>query len=195
MMEITQPIPARSSKRTRLLVMGGIALVVVGLLGVLALAVRQKSAGAIAIGDAPAFELKTFEGETIRLSDLRGKPVIVNFWASWCIPCREEAPLLQSTWLKYKDEGLVLIGVDYVDTDSEAKKFMQEFGITYPNGPDIGTRISQAYRITGVPESYFITPEGKLLEGTDANGRAYGNWIGPLTSGAMEERVQKLFGR
>ena len=194
-METTQPIPAQSSKRTRLLVMGGIALVVFGLLGVLALAVRQRSAGAIAAGDAPAFELKTFEGETIRLSDLRGRPVILNFWASWCIPCREEAPLLQSTWLKYKDQGLVMIGVDYVDTDSEAKKFMQEFGITYPNGPDIGTRISQAYRITGVPESYFITPEGKLLEGTDASGRAYGNWIGPLTVSAMEERVQKLFGR
>ncbi len=194
-MEISQSVPKKNSKRNQLLVMGGVALVVLGLLGILALAVRQRSAGALAAGGAPTFELKTFEGQTIRLAELRGRPVIVNFWASWCIPCREEAPLLESTWRKYKDQGLVLIGVDYVDTDSEAKKFMQEFGITYPNGPDIGTRISQAYRITGVPESYFITPEGKLLEGTDANGRAYGNWIGPLTPGAMEERVQKLFGR
>ncbi|MBI4670907.1 MAG: TlpA family protein disulfide reductase [Chloroflexi bacterium] len=130
-MEITPPLSTRSSKRTRILVFGAIALIVVGLLGVLALTVRQRAAGALASGAAPDFEIKPFDGETIRLSALRGRPVIVNFWASWCIPCREEAPLLQSTWLKYKDRGLVLIGVDYVDTEVEAKKFMQEFGVTH----------------------------------------------------------------
>lgn len=104
---------------------------------------------------------------------------------------RGSAPF-ESTWLKYKDQGLLLIGVNYVDTESEAKKFMREFGITYPNGPDIGTCISQDYRITGVPESYFITRDSKLLEGKDATGLVYGNRIGPLFPSAMEERVRKL---
>lgn len=194
-MSETLAVPKPSAPKSRLLIFGGIAVVVFLFLGVLALVTSQRMAGALASGTAPDFELKTFGGETIRLSELRGRPVIVNFWASWCIPCREEAPLLQSTWLEYKDQGLVLIGVDYVDTDSEAKKFMEEFGITYPNGPDVGTRISQAYRITGVPESYFITREGKLLEGKDAAGRAYGNFIGPLSYAAMQERVQKLLAR
>lgn len=185
---LSEPAPSKS----RLLVFGGIVVFVFLLLGILALVTSQRMAGALASGSAPDFEFKTFSGETIRLSELRGRSVIVNFWASWCIPCREEAPLLQSTWLKYKNQGLVLVGIDYVDTEREAIKFMEEFGITYPNGPDIGTHISQAYRISGVPESYFITREGRLLEGKDANGRPYGNWIGPLSESAMEERVQKL---
>lgn len=191
-MNDTLAITKSTPSKNRMLLFGGTALIVILFLGILALAANQRMAGALASGAPPDFELKTFERETIRLADLHGKAVIVNFWASWCIPCRDEAPILQSTWLKYKDQGLVLIGVDYVDTDSEAKKFMQEFGITYPNGPDIGTRISQAYRITGVPESYFITREGKLLDGKDATGRAYGNWIGPLSQAAMDERVRKI---
>jgi cytochrome c biogenesis protein CcmG/thiol:disulfide interchange protein DsbE len=152
----------------------------------------QKGAPPLASGNAPEFELTTFDGKTIRLADLRGKPVILNFWASWCLPCREEAPLLQAAWDKYRDQGLMLIGVDYVDTETEAKKYMAEFKITYPNGPDVGTRISKAYRITGVPETYFITREGKILSGTDANGRPYGNWIGPIPAAALQERISKL---
>lgn len=194
-MDSIQPISARSPNRARLIILGGIMLFVIVLLGMLAIGVRQKTAAALATGDAPMLELKTFDGGTINLAQLKGKPIVVNFWASWCIPCRDEAPLLEATWVKYKDEGLVVIGVDYLDTESEAKKFMQKFGITYPNGPDIGTRIAQAYRITGVPESYFVTRDGKLLQGTDASGRAYGNWIGPLSANAMEERVQKLLAR
>ena len=152
----------------------------------------QKTAPPLASGIAPEFELTTFEGQVLRLSELRGKPVVLNFWASWCQPCREEAPLLVAAWNQYRGQDLMLIGVDYVDTDVEAKKYMAEFKITYPNGPDIGTRISKAYRITGVPETYFITREGKILSGTDANGRPYGNWIGPIPAAALQERIQKL---
>lgn len=154
--------------------------------------VMQKGAPPLASGTAPDFELQTFEGKVLKLSDLRGKPVVLNFWASWCLPCREEAPFLVAAWNQYRDQGLMLVGVDYVDTDAEAKKYMAEFKITYPNGPDIGTRISKAYRITGVPETYFITREGKVLSGTDANGRPYGNWIGPIPASALQERILKL---
>jgi cytochrome c biogenesis protein CcmG/thiol:disulfide interchange protein DsbE len=152
----------------------------------------QKGAAPLAGVGAPDFALKTFEGQSLNLSELRGKAIVLNFWASWCNPCREEAPILEATWRKYKDQGLLVIGVDYVDTETEAKKYMAEFKITYPNGPDVQTRISQTYRITGVPETYFITRDGKLLSGTDTNGRAYGNWIGPIPAAALQERVDLL---
>jgi cytochrome c biogenesis protein CcmG, thiol:disulfide interchange protein DsbE len=92
-------------------------------------------------GRAPDFELTTFEGDMFRLSDLRGKVVVLKFWASWRGPCRDEAPTLQSLWERYREQGFVLIGVDYADTESGARNFIEEFDITYPNGPDMGTHL------------------------------------------------------
>jgi cytochrome c biogenesis protein CcmG/thiol:disulfide interchange protein DsbE len=171
-----------------------ILLIVLALLGLFAFAWLQRQAPPLEAGLAPQFEITTFEGETVGLADLRGKAVVINFWASWCVPCRDEAPALEAMWRKYKEQGVVVLGVDYVDTESEALKFIQEFGQTYPNGPDVGTEISQKYKITGVPETYFITREGQVLSGTDPNGRAYGNWIGPIPSNILENRILKLLG-
>lgn len=169
-----------------------VLVIAFGLIALLGYAWMQRQAPPLEAGLAPNFELTTFDGQTLRLSELRGKPVVLNFWASWCVPCRDEAPALQATWQKYKEQGLLVIGVDYVDTETEAKKFMQEFGVTYPNGPDVGTLISSKYKITGVPETYFITREGKLLSGKDATGRAMGNYIGALSARALQERVEQL---
>jgi len=188
---VTNPVAA-VPKRGSFLMFGFILLIAFGLLGLLAFAWVQRQAPPLEAGLAPQFELKTFDGETIRLADLRGKAVVINFWASWCIPCRDEAPALQAMWQKYQAQGVVILGVDYVDTENEAKKFIQEFGQTYPNGPDVGTQISQKYRITGVPETYFITREGTVLSGTDASGRPNGNWIGPITASALERRILQL---
>lgn len=188
----TIALPQNEPRRTRWLIFAILLVGVIAVLALLAWAVRTKSAPPLASGIAPDFTLKTFDGETIILSELRGKPVIVNFWASWCIPCRDEAPLLQRAWLENRERGLVVIGVDYVDTDTDAKKFIAEFQQTYPNGPDLGTRISQTYRITGVPETYFIARDGKMLSGIDANGRAYANWIGPLNENALRERIERM---
>ncbi len=185
--------PQASRRRTGpLVVFGLIALVIVGLLVLLALAVRLRGSPPLASGTAPDFTLTTFEGETYTLSQLKGKPVVINFWASWCIPCRDEAPVLQRAWENYRERGLVILGVDYVDTEADAKKFIAEFGQTYPNGPDIGTRISQAYRISGVPETYFIDREGRLLQGIDEAGRVKGNWIGPLPEDVLIARIEEL---
>jgi len=187
---LTQARPAR--RIGPVIVFGIVGLVIVAMLGVLALAVRQHSAPPLASGSAPDFTLTTFDGETYKLSELKGKPVVINFWASWCIPCRDEAPGLQRAWENYRDRGLIVLGVDYVDTEADAKKFIAEFKETYPNGPDLGTRISQSYHITGVPETYFIDKDGKLLQGIDEQGRVKGNWIGPLPEDVLIARVEEL---
>ena len=135
---------------------------VLALLGLLAWGLVRVQAGPRSDGPAPDFTLTTFDGRTVVLSELRGQVVVINFWASWCPPCRDEAPYLEATWRKYQDRGVVFIGVDYVDTEAEALAYIEEFEITYPNGPDLGTRISQAFRIRGVPETYIVGSDGRV---------------------------------
>ena len=112
---------------------------------------------------APAFSLPRFDGGTLALASLRGQYVLVNFWASWCIPCRDEAPLLERASREYRDRGLVVVGVNIQDLEPEARKFIAEFKIRYPNVRDRDGRVSRAYGTTGVPESFFIDREGRVV--------------------------------
>lgn len=115
-----------------------------------------------AAGEAPPFVFTTFEGETISLADLRGKGVVLNFWASWCDPCRAEAELLEQTWRRERENGIVFIGLDYLDQEPAAKAYLAEYDVTYPNGPDLQSEAARRYGIKGVPETFFIDPEGKI---------------------------------
>jgi cytochrome c biogenesis protein CcmG/thiol:disulfide interchange protein DsbE len=121
--------------------------------------------GPVTTGQAvPDFELTTFDGENIKLSDLRGKVVVINFWASWCKPCEQEAAELEEAWRTYEPDGEVaFIGIAWTDTESASLEYLEKFDITYPNGPDLGTRISQRFRTTGVPETYIVDQNGLLV--------------------------------
>ena len=88
--------------------------------------------------------------------------MVVNFWASWCVECYKEAALLEQAWQDHKDQGVIFVGVDHLDTPKEALAYMEKYGITYPSGPDLGDKISQDYAITGVPETFFIDKDGNI---------------------------------
>jgi len=139
-------------------------IAIFALLALLAFGLLRNQEGPVTIGEtAPNFTLTTFNGEQISLEDLKGKVVVLNFWASWCKPCEEEAAELETAWRIYQPGGeVVFLGVDYVDTETEAMAYLEKFDVTYPNGPDLRTQISQAFRIRGVPETYILDKDGKL---------------------------------
>jgi len=134
------------------------------LLIIVAVALLQSQQGPVAIGKpAPDFTLKMFDDQTIQLASLKGKVVLVNFWASWCKPCEQEAADLETAWRYYQPRGdVAFIGIAWTDTEPASLAYIDKFDITYPNGPDLGTRISQVYRTTGVPETYIIDRGGNL---------------------------------
>jgi len=160
----------------------GAALLVVGLIALLSWGVVRGANGPRDSGIAPDFSLTGFDGQTIALNQLRGQVVVINFWASWCQPCRQEAPYLERTWRKYKDRGVTFIGVNWVDTQKEAIAYLAEFNITYFNGVDTGTRIAQLYRIQGIPETFFV----------DKTGRLRGVHIGPLAAPQLDTKIDEL---
>lgn len=152
------------------------------LLSLLGWGLWQTNRGRLETGKATDFTLASFNGETIQLSELEGQVVIVNFWASWCIPCRDESPYLEAVWRKYQDQGVVFIGVDYADTRPEALAYLDEFDITFFTGPDLGTRISRDYRIQGVPETFYISKNGEIR----------GVKVGPLVAPELEQKIEEL---
>lgn len=164
-MEITEPKKEQEAKKS--LPVWAIILafvILLAFLGILAWGLRNAQEGPIRVGQAvPPFELVSFDGEVYNTADYKGKVIVVNFWASWCQPCESEAAELEEAWRMYEPTGeVIFLGVDYVDTEPEALSYLEKFDVTYPNGPDLRTRISQMFRILGVPETYIIDREGRL---------------------------------
>jgi cytochrome c biogenesis protein CcmG, thiol:disulfide interchange protein DsbE len=139
---------------------------------------------------APDFELTLYEGfewdgrSSVKLSELEGQVVVINFWASWCVECHLEADLLEQTWREYRDRGVVFLGVAYVDTESNARDYLDNYNITYPNGPDLRLAISRKYQITAVPETFFIGRDGTVASG--------GIIIGPVNRAMLTAQIERL---
>lgn len=119
------------------------------------------------IGEAPPnFALKDLDGKTWTLAELKGKPVVINFWATWCAPCKFEMPHFESAYKKYKDQGLVVLAIDIKTDHGEqaVRKFVQDMGITFPTPLDTTGEVEQLYRVRAYPTTYFVGRDGKLKE-------------------------------
>ncbi|MHB8470461.1 MAG: TlpA family protein disulfide reductase [Gaiellaceae bacterium] len=137
---------------------------VAGLLGLLVWQLTHQSRAPKIGGPAPNFTLKRIDGGgTVALASLRGRPVVINFWASWCVPCKGEAPLLERAAQRYKARGVVFLGIDYHDVTSDARTFLAHHGVTYPTLQDGSGAVGDRYGLTGVPETYFVDRRGRLV--------------------------------
>lgn len=131
---------------------------------------------------APDFVLQDLEGHRVRLTDYRGRPVIVNFWASWCIPCRTEFPLLRAARDRYADQGLEVLGIVFDDDADSARAYMATSGATWPALIDDGGRMAAAYKVNGPPLSFFIDGSGTVRSIT----------YGPPPSGTIDDRIRAI---
>jgi cytochrome c biogenesis protein CcmG/thiol:disulfide interchange protein DsbE len=137
---------------------------VAGMLGLLVWRLTHQSHPPKIGGPAPAFSLKRIDGNgVVDLASLRGKPVVLNFWASWCVPCKGEAAALEAAYRRYRPQGVVFLGVDYHDVTGDARTFLNHHDVTYTTVQDGSGMVGDRYGITGVPETYFIDRRGRLV--------------------------------
>ena len=131
---------------------------------------------------APDFNLPLFEGGNFKLSDYKGKPVVVNFFASWCAPCGAESPVLDKVYRDYKSQGVSFVGVAVNDTETKAQKFIERYGLTFPAGLDTTGEIKDAFGVYGMPTTYFI----------DGNGIISYLHPGGVTERLMQHEIDKM---
>jgi len=138
---------------------------------------------ALRVGDrAPDFALADLDGEPVRLADYAGRPVLVNFWASWCLPCVEEFPLLAAALDEHADIGLVVIGIVYRDRSEAARAFADQIGADWPLAMDPGEAVARAYGVYGPPESWLIGPDGRVVS----------RQIGPYSAEELEAQLSQF---
>lgn len=140
--------------------------------------------------EAPSFELPLYAryqpefGETFELAEHAGTPLLVNFWASWCLPCYDEAPVLQSYWEEYQDSGVLFVGVQTQDRQAheEGREFIEQFDLTFPNGMDDNSAVSLNWGLYGVPETYFVRRDGTVAH----------RHIGPVTAEVLDRELTAI---
>ena len=143
----------------------------------------------------PAFDLPKLGGGQFSDRDLRGKPVVINFWASWCLPCRDEAPTLEAKWQKYKDEGLIVLGVNAQDAEEDATRFVDEFDLSFPIVRDVELQLYRKLGVRGMPETFFLDRDSVFAAvGSQEQVGARGSIkvLGPVEPAALDSQIQKL---
>ena len=165
------------------LAVGGVALLV---LGFLAYGLLSGPSTAFQPGSpVPGFQLTALDGTAMHLAEQRGSVVVLNFFASWCAPCREEAAGLESVWRDYQLQGVQFYGIAYKDAESKVQVFLDEFGITYPIAVEPGNRTARAYGVTGVPETFVVDQDGLLVK----------HYIGPVSQAQLGAVLDSLVGQ
>lgn len=151
-----------------------VVLVALGLLGLLAwgMMIPRTNTGSVTVRnrDARNFILPQHSGTPVELAKLQGKPVVLNFWASWCEPCKQEAPILESVYRKYQDTELVFLGVNVWDKDDDAREYLRQYNITFDSAIDASGGTAIDYGVSGIPETFFIDRNGKIVR----------HFVGPL---------------
>lgn len=131
---------------------------------------------------APEFLADSINGKPVSLSNYPESPIILNFWASWCPPCRDETPHFEKIWRLYKEKDVVVIGINVQDDLNSANEYISEFDVTFVNGMDKNGRIMVDYGVTGLPVTFFLDREGMII----------GRWVGSIGASSLESRVEAL---
>ena len=143
------------------------------------------------VAPTPEFSLVTPEGKKISLKDFRGKTIFLNFWATWCVPCREEMPAIEKLYQEYKDDNFVVLAVNVKDRKQEAVAFIKELKLTYPVALDPEAEVAQLYGAWGLPTTYLIGPKGEGL----ARGWGPAEWYSPTARKMFKELLEEKNGR
>jgi cytochrome c biogenesis protein CcmG/thiol:disulfide interchange protein DsbE len=183
----SSPSSSDSGEPKRRWLTGVVVLLLLGGFAAILLFAPAKLTPAPLLGsEAPDFEITAINGahagRRFSLRDLRGQIVVLNFWASWCRECDTEMKELEQAWRTYSERGVLFLGAGYMDFDDKALAYLERFGITYPSGPDMGAKISRSFRLTGVPETYFIDREGVVRHIR----------IGPISAAELRYQIGQL---
>ena len=133
-------------------------------------------------GAAPDFTLPSIDGTPVRLSELKGKPVFINFWATWCVPCREEMPLMREVYEQNREKGLVILAVDMEEDASLVRRWVEQGGYTFTFLLDSDGELIKRYNVTAAPTSYFVGPDGLIRDVK----------LGALSRSDMQAKVEKI---
>ena len=172
-----------------LLLVGALSLAALGLFGyagdappLASLRDRLPGSGPGGSGPAPDFAFDTFSGQHTQLADFKGNAVVLNFWASWCIPCRAEMPYFERVFRQYRDRGVMFVGLAVEDDPRSAQDFLKTLGVTYPTGIDRRNEAASRYGVIGLPTTVFITPDGMIAR----------RWNGPVSEEQLTALVDQI---
>ena len=172
----------------RVIVTGTVGIVIAAVVTLLAVGLLNDEpvtgrSGVMRVGKpAKDFTLPLFGGGEFVLSEQRGRPMVINFWASWCPPCRVEARLLEGVWRLYREQDVVFVGVNIQDSDKAGAAYLAEFGLTYPNGKDVDGRTTVDYGVIGLPVTFFVARDGTVQR----------RWVGAISEADLLARVDEL---